>query len=87
MYYCMYLPDTKQETLNRAFAYILPRFPNISDGLHKCPLEQQQKLINHYTVHTLKWSTDGYWLGWGEHREGSQKLVPFPSDRLIIGEL
>lgn len=87
MFYCMYLPDTKQETLNKAFAYILNRFPHLTDGIHKCPPERQQTHINSYTVHSLKWGNDCRWLGWGGTRASNELEIPFPSERLIIGEL
>lgn len=87
MFYCMYLPDTKQTTINTALAYILNRFPHLRDGLHKCAPEQRQDLISCYTVHSLKWSSDGGWLGWGGPRVSNEVEIPFPSEGLVIGVL
>ena len=87
MFYYMELPDTEQETLNKAFAFILNRFPHLTDGLHKCRPENQQMHINNYTVHSLKWSNDCGWLGWGGSRMSNELEIPFPSERLVIGVL
>lgn len=87
MFYCMYLPDTKQETLNKAFAFILNRFPHLTDGLHKCRPENQQLHINSFTVPSLKWSSNCRWLGWGGPRVSTEVEIPFPPEGLVIGVL
>lgn len=87
MFYFMELPDTKLETLNTAFTCILNRFPHLTDGLHKCTPEQQQSMINSYTVHSLKWCDEGSWLGWGGPRGHNEVEILFPSEGLIIGVL
>lgn len=87
MFYYMELPDTEQTTLNTAFTYILNRFPHLSDGLFRIPPEQRQAYINAYIIHSLKWSSDGKWLGWGGPRSSNEVVVPFPSEGLVIGVL
>ena len=87
MYYYMELPDTKQDTLNKAYTYILSRFTHLNDGLYRCMPAQQQLLINNYPVHSLRWSSEGPWLGWGGTRLSYEELVPFPEEKFVIGEL
>lgn len=87
MFYFMELPDTKPETLNKAFTYILNRFPHLTEGLHKSTPKEQQSMINSYTVHSLKWSDSSSWLGWGGPKVSNELEKPFPSEVLIIGVL
>lgn len=87
MFYFMELPDTKPETLNKAFTCILNRFPHLTDGLYKCPPEQQKPLIDSFTVHSLKWSDCSSWLGWGGLKCPNEVEIKFPSEGLVIGVL
>lgn len=87
MFYYMLLPDTRQDTLNKAYAFILSHFPHINDGLHNGSVKQQQELINMYEIPSLRWSSEGPWLGWGGTMFSYEEFVPFPSERILIGEL
>ena len=87
MFYFMELPDTKPETLNKAFTCILNRFSHLTEGLHKCTPKDQQSMINSYTVHSLKWSDSSSWLGWGGPRRPNSVEMKFPSEGLVIGVL
>lgn len=87
MFYFMELPDTKTETLNKAFTCILNRFPHLTEGLHKCTPKDQQSMINSFTVRSLKWSDSSSWLGWGGSRNHVAVEILFPSEGLVIGVL